>query len=507
MLLHQCEELHRGHLEGDGDVLIGVHHDHIIFLLHCVQEGPAVIGGHGHVLRQVEILPGKGRDLLIDLHALDFHVPIVLPALCGIGAGAHAQNQYPTVLRLLSLHHQRRGHGVIIVHAREPLLLHIDGLDSEEHVGGKYDAPVIFLHLEIIVDRLPLVGQVALPEGEAVGMPQRAAQQIAQKGSRSPSHPPDALLSRRAGKVGNGQSQQYPCKDQEGDGGSHGRDGDEGGHKGAYDAADGVEGPQVPHHFPALLQIAHRIFRQRGRHRAQQKQREHKDCHTGRKGRHDEEICAHGEYQQRRNPQYDVLPHHGDGRNPHCRYQHPCVELPRVRILVRAAPAVDVPQRHGDHDGADDDRPHNLGGTEIGGKQPAGPQLHRHHGHAGEKLRQVQKYPILQYFRCIGHAHLLFSLGLLFLPAPLPLMIRNLPRNPGHWIRHASIFHGHILLRSSLPHIPDGKSFLWQTLMTPHINHSRASFTAAPHPPASAPVPRSPDLSPEPWQCPGRSGS
>ena len=33
---------------------------------------------------------------------------------------------------------------------------------------------------------------------------------------------------------------------------------------------------------------------------------------------------------------------------------------------------------HGDHNGADDDGPDDLGGAEIRGQQPAGPQLHRH---------------------------------------------------------------------------------------------------------------------------------
>ena len=136
MRFHKHEKFHRGHLKGNGDVLVSVHHDHIVLLVHRIQECPAVIGGHRHVLRQMEVFPGQRRDFFINLHALDIHIAVVFPALGGIGAGPHAKYQHLTVLRGLLCHHQRGGHGIIIIHARKPLFLHIDGLDAKEHIGG-----------------------------------------------------------------------------------------------------------------------------------------------------------------------------------------------------------------------------------------------------------------------------------------------------------------------------------------------------------------------------------
>ena len=33
---HQGEKLRGGHLEGDGDILVGIHHNHIILLIHYI---------------------------------------------------------------------------------------------------------------------------------------------------------------------------------------------------------------------------------------------------------------------------------------------------------------------------------------------------------------------------------------------------------------------------------------------------------------------------------------
>ena len=71
------------------------------------------------------------------------------------------------------------------------------------------------------------------------------------------------------------------------------------------------------------------------------------------------------------------------------------VELIRVRGLVCALTAVDIAQCHGDHDGADDNGPYDLGRTEIRCQKSAGSQFHRHNGHTGEELREVQKQLIL----------------------------------------------------------------------------------------------------------------
>ena len=136
----------------------------------------------------MEKFPGKGRNLLVNLHTCNLHVPEILPALGGIGTRTHAQNQHPAVLRGLSLHHQRRGHGIIVVHARESLFLHVNGLDAEQYIGGKNDTSVIFFYLEIIVHGLPLIGQIIFPEGKAVRISQNTAHQIAQKGSHRLCH-------------------------------------------------------------------------------------------------------------------------------------------------------------------------------------------------------------------------------------------------------------------------------------------------------------------------------
>ena len=44
---------------------------------------------------------------------------------------------------------------------------------------------------------------------------------------------------------------------------------------------------------------------------------------------------------------------------------------------------------HGNHNDADNNRPYNLGRTEIGSHQPACAQFHSHHRHAGEKFRNI----------------------------------------------------------------------------------------------------------------------
>lgn len=94
-------------------------------------------------------------------------------------------------------------------------------------------------------------------------------------------------------------------------------------------------------------------------------------------------------------PRIIYFSHHGDKCDPDGRDQYPAVELIRVRGLVCALTAVDIAQCHGDHDGADDNGPYDLGRTEIRCQKSAGSQFHRHNGHTGEELREVQKQLIL----------------------------------------------------------------------------------------------------------------
>ena len=264
MGLHQREKLKRGHLKGNGDILIGIHHDHIILLVHRVQKSPAVIGEHRHILRQIKILSGQLCDFLVYLHSLQRHSPVILPALHRICTRAHTQNQSLTLLWCLSLHHQRRRHGIVIVHPCEPLILHVYGLHAEKHVGGEDHAAGALLNLQIIVDRLPLIGQILLPEGEAAGKAGHAAEQKTRRGCRNP-----LLPAACTDEIQNRQHKENPRKDQKCNGSAHGRNRHESGDKGSYDTSHRVECSQISHNSPAVLQTAHGVLRQRGGHRSQ----------------------------------------------------------------------------------------------------------------------------------------------------------------------------------------------------------------------------------------------
>ena len=68
-----------------------------------------------------------------------------------------------------------------------------------------------------------------------------------------------------------------------------------------------------------------------------------------------------------------------------------CAELGQGVLQQVVAAAVDVAKRHGYHNGADNNSPDNLGGTEIRRQQSAGSQLYRHNGHSRKEFRKVQK--------------------------------------------------------------------------------------------------------------------
>ena len=384
MLPHQGEELHRGHLEGDGDVLIGVHHDEVVGPLHSVQIGPAVVGGDLHLLGQVEAGAGQVHDLLIDLHPLKGEVGEVLEALGGVGAGTQAQDQHPGRVVLPDPRQQRRRQGVVVVHPRQAAGLHLDGLDAEHDVGGEDHGVLGLLDLEVVVDGLVLGHVPGLPEGEGGGVAEGAAEQ---KG-----HHRRGALGRAdtgAEEIHQAQRQHDAGEEQKGRCGAHGGDGDKGGQEGAQNAADGVEGLHGAHGLAAVIQAVHRVAHQGGGHRAQKQQREHEQHQARGKGRPDQEILGDEQCQAHGDAGDDILAHQGDAGDPHRRHQQPPVEPVRVGVLVRRPAAPEVAQGHGDHDGADDDGPDDLAGAEIGGQQPAGAQLHRHQRHAGEKLRYI----------------------------------------------------------------------------------------------------------------------
>ena len=388
---NQGKELHRGHLERDGNVLIGIHLNHVILGVHRLEVGPAVIGGHIHRLGKVKITRGQLGDLVINLHPGDLNLGKIAGTLPGIGSGAVAQNQNPARGPLVQSRHHRRRQGVVVVHPGEALLLHLHRLYPKQDIGGE-DGPVHGLfHLEIVVNRLPFIGKVLFPEGKSAPAAQQGAEH-----KENPRRQAGSPAGSRTEEIGQPNDQQNPGKQQESHRRAHRRDGDKGGQKGPQDAADGVAGPQGPHHFAVVLQAVHRVLHQGRGHRAQQEQGKDKNDHTGAKGRNHQKVGADGEDQQTGNAQNNVLSQHGNGSDPDRRQEQTAVEPVRVGIPVRGPAAPEVAQGQGNHNGADDDGPHNLGGAEVRRQQTAGPQFHRHDGDAGKEFRQVEIILVLQ---------------------------------------------------------------------------------------------------------------
>ena len=139
----------------------------------------------------------KPGDFPVDLNAFDAYLRIIACTLAAVGAGTHPQNQhferYARFRLFLDAGHHRRRHGIVIVHARQLRVLTHDGLDTEEDIRGENDAVVRLLHLQIVVNRLALIQQIVLPEGEIRTPAQYAAQQK-QKHCRCGENrlPPDA---------------------------------------------------------------------------------------------------------------------------------------------------------------------------------------------------------------------------------------------------------------------------------------------------------------------------
>jgi len=386
--LHLGEELHAGELEGNGDVLIGVHHDHIKLLLGGGQIRPAVLHRHLHAVRQAEVLRGDVGDLPVDLRALHRHAGIVPHAVAGVGAGAHAQDHDAAAVVVAAVHARHTGgrQGVVIVHAGQLRILPLDGLDAEQHIGGQDRPGITVLHLQVVVDGLVLQGDVALPEGEAVGGQGKAQSHDDHRRHDALDHPLPGK-----GEVHDADGRQHPGEDQERGRRAHGGDGDKGGHKGTDDAADGVQGVQLAHRLAGVVQIVHRELGQRRRHRAQQHAGEGEDDETRRQRRPDQKVLRHEGGQQQADPGDEPPAHKGDQRDPDGGDEDAAIEPVRRVGLVRQLAAPQIADGHGDHDDADDHRPHDLGGAEIGRHQPACPQLHRHHRHAGEEFGDIQK--------------------------------------------------------------------------------------------------------------------
>ena len=157
-------------MEGNGNILVGVHQDHVVLGVHRVKISSAVIGGHVHSLGHVEVFVSHRGDLLVNLHPLHLGLGKILGALAGIGSGAVTQDEDTGLISLLNARHDRGRQSVVIVHPREAVILHHHRLDPKEDVGGEDDLLLRLLHLEVVVNRLPLVRQVVLPEGEAAAV-------------------------------------------------------------------------------------------------------------------------------------------------------------------------------------------------------------------------------------------------------------------------------------------------------------------------------------------------
>ena len=135
MILHQREKFQGRHLKGDRDILVGIHHDHIIFVIDGLQIGPPVVGRHPDIFGQIKIDARQIGDLLVDLHPFHHHIFKIFPALVGVGTGTHPQDQHFRFFFVRRIRHQRRCQRVIIIHAGKPVLLHFDGLHPKQYVG------------------------------------------------------------------------------------------------------------------------------------------------------------------------------------------------------------------------------------------------------------------------------------------------------------------------------------------------------------------------------------
>ena len=128
------EKLDGAHLERNGDVAVGINHDHIIFVTVRVQKSPAVIGVDRNGLVQIKVSQGQFGDFLINLHPCYSQIRIILLALGGISACSHAQNQ--NAAAAISHAGQSRGHqGIVVIHAGQSAAVNLDGLDAEHDIG------------------------------------------------------------------------------------------------------------------------------------------------------------------------------------------------------------------------------------------------------------------------------------------------------------------------------------------------------------------------------------
>ena len=267
------------------------------------------------------------------------------------------------------------------MHPGHAAVLYLYRLHAEGDVGGERDAPLVLLDLEVVIDALVLEHHVvALPEGEGVVHRREDEGAYYERADGAPRHPPAPR-----DEEGEGDYREYRRENEEGPRRADRRDGDEGGQEGADDAAYRVERLELAERLAVVVQALGRVFHQRGRHGAEQHEREDEEHEAGAQRGPDEEVRLHEERQQPRHARYDPAADEGYERRPDCDQQQALEKPLRLRMPVRAAPAPDVAYRHGYHDGADDDRPDYLRAGEIRREKPARAELYGHDGHAREE--------------------------------------------------------------------------------------------------------------------------
>ncbi len=152
MVSDKRKKFHRGHLERDRDILIGVHHDHVIFPSGCLQIGSSVVSRHLHGVRERKIFQRKICDSAVNFHAFHGRIVKIFYTLLRVGPGSHAEYKDFCRIFFRDAGHERSGQRVIIVHAGQGIVFCHDGLHTEENIGGENHAAVCFPDLQIIVN-------------------------------------------------------------------------------------------------------------------------------------------------------------------------------------------------------------------------------------------------------------------------------------------------------------------------------------------------------------------
>ena len=136
MIPDQCKKFHGRHLERNRNILIGIHHNHIIRFVGYIQVSTSVIRNDLYFFGHLKIHFRQFCDFFIDFYARDDGMIKIPDTLGGKCPGSVAKNKYPQVFLFHSPRHQRRRQGIIIIHACEAVVFFADRLHAEQHVCG-----------------------------------------------------------------------------------------------------------------------------------------------------------------------------------------------------------------------------------------------------------------------------------------------------------------------------------------------------------------------------------